>query len=133
MLTPFLSPGIAGEWMSAQGFADAVRAPGVIHVSGQVGQEPDGQTPADFLSQARLAFRNVRLRVEEAGGLPVHVVSLTILIDDSVMSDRKLTNDLIAQAKREELPDAQPASTAFYVSGLVFRRFVIEVQAVAVV
>lgn len=132
MIQHALSPGISGEWMSEQGFSDVVITDTHIHVAGQVGQAEDGTTPDAFEEQARLAFRNVRRRILEAGGDPANVVAMTILMDESLKHDRRHANDVIKEAKAAELPEPRPATTGFFVSGLAFRWFVVEVQAVAV-
>jgi len=132
MVESFLAPGIAGAWMSEMGFSDAVATTSHIHVAGQVGQLVDGTTPSSYEEQARLAFRNVKSRVLEAGGDPARIVALTVLMDQSLMSDRRNANEVLKQAKAEELPECAPATTGMFVSGLAFSRFLVEVQAIAV-
>lgn len=132
MLEKFLAPGVAGAWMSDMGFSDAVATPSHIYVAGQVGQLADGTTPATYEEQARLAFRNVKARVLEAGGDPARIVALTILMDQSLMSDRRSANEVLKEAKAAELPECSPATTGLFVSGLAFRRFLVEVQAIVV-
>lgn len=132
MLEKFLAPGVAGAWMSDMGFSDAVATPSHIYVAGQVGQLADGTTPATYEEQARLAFRNVKARVLEAGGDPARIVALTILMDQSLMSDRRSANEVLKEAKAAELPECSPATTGLFVSGLAFSRFLVEVQAIVV-
>jgi len=132
MVENFLAPGVAGEWMSDMGFSDAVATSSHIYVAGQVGQLADGTTPPSYEEQARLAFRNVKARVLEAGGDPARIVALTILMDQSLMSDRRMANEVLKEAKAAELPECSPATTGIFVSGLAFRRFLVEVQAIAV-
>lgn len=132
MIANFLAPGVAGEWMSEMGFSDAVATDSHIYIAGQVGQLADGTTPPSYEEQARLAFRNVKARVIEAGGDPARIVALTILMDQSLTSDRRNTNEILKEAKAAELPECSPATTGLFVAGLAFRRFLVEVQAIVV-
>jgi len=51
----------------AHGYSPAVRAAGLLFVSGQVGSRNDGSPEPDFEAQVRLAFANLEAVLQAAG------------------------------------------------------------------
>lgn len=98
-----------------------------LHLSGQVGVNPDGSVSADFADQCRRAFQNIAacLRDAEMG------------LDDVVMLRIYLTSrsDLAAlrQIRSEFFGERQLPSTLVIVSGLVDERWRVELEIVAAV
>ena len=64
-------------------YSQAVRAAGLIHVSGQLPIKPEGQSEQSddlFDNQASLVLRNLLAVLEAAGATPSHVVKVTAYI-----------------------------------------------------
>jgi len=63
-------------------YAPAVRAGGLLFVSGQVGSREDGTPEPDLQEQVRLAFRNLNAILHEAGCSFDDVVDVTVFMVD---------------------------------------------------
>ena len=63
-------------------YAPAVRAGGLLFVSGQVGSREDGTPEPDLQEQVRLAFRNLNAILYEAGCSFDDVVDVTVFMVD---------------------------------------------------
>ena len=63
-------------------YSPAVRADGLLFVSGQVGSREDGSPEPDFDAQVRLAFKNLNAVLAAAGCTFDDVVDATIFIVD---------------------------------------------------
>jgi enamine deaminase RidA (YjgF/YER057c/UK114 family) len=63
-------------------YAPAVRANGLLFVSGQVGSRPDGSPEPELQAQVRLAFRNLNAILAAAGCTFDDVVDVTVFIVD---------------------------------------------------
>lgn len=61
-------------------YSQAVRAAGLIHVSGQLPVKTEGQSNDPFDEQARTVLRNLLAVLEAAGASPGHVVKVTAYI-----------------------------------------------------
>jgi reactive intermediate/imine deaminase len=61
-------------------YSQAVRAAGLIHVSGQLPIKAGGQSRDPFDEQARIVLRNLLAVLEAAGAAPAHVVKVTAYI-----------------------------------------------------
>ena len=102
-----------------------------IHVSGQVGVPLGAKEPgADLASQAEIAFDRVVKRVEQAGATKNDIVKTTVFIKD--ISPDKVRTAGAALVKVLAL-ETWPASTWVGVTGLVDPRYLIEVEATAMV
>ncbi len=96
-----------------------------LYTSGTPGLAADGSLPADFETQARLAWKHVIAMLDAAG----------MNVGDIV----KLTQSLIRQGdleayraiRNEHLGEARPASMLTFVSGLVMPGMLIEIEVVA--
>ena len=109
-------------------YTDAVRAGGLLFVSGCVALDADGKLvgEGDVVAQARQVFENIGLCLSAAGASFGDVVKVTTFLTD--ISDRARINPV----RQEFFGDARPASTLVEVSALVVPEFLIEVEAVAV-
>src|SRR5262245_7315229 len=116
------------------GFSQGVLAQGrrTLYLSGQVAWNAQHEIVGgdDLRQQAEQAFRNVRIAVEAAGGTLADVVSLRLYIVDYAPEK--------AAAIGGPLRDAfagleKPASTWVGVSALADPRFLIEIEAIAVI
>ena len=96
-----------------------------LHVSGQVGVDPDGRTPEGIEAQAALAFRNLGAVLASAGMAAGDVVKLTVYLTHA--------GDIPAlRAARDRFQgDARPASTLVVVQALARPEWRVEIEAVA--
>ena len=85
----------------------------------------DGDVPADTADQFRLAIANMDACLRHAGGLPEHVVKVTVFLTD--VRDRARINPI----RKEYFGEHRPASTLVEVSGLVGPRLKVEIEAEA--
>jgi enamine deaminase RidA (YjgF/YER057c/UK114 family) len=121
-------------WPRPSGYADGIiaNAGRVLHVSGQIGWDPEssvlvGSTMAD---QAAQALRNVIAVLAAAGGAPSHVTRLTWYVTerDEYIDARKQ----IGASYRELFGTHYPAMSVVVVSGLVEKEAKVEIEATAV-
>ena len=63
-------------------YSPAIRANGLLFVSGQVGSRPDGSPEPDLEAQVRLAFDNLNAVLAAAGCSFDDVIDVTVLIVD---------------------------------------------------
>ncbi|MGP8473529.1 RidA family protein [Burkholderia sp. PR2] len=106
-------------------YAPAVRAGGLLFVSGQVGSREDGTPEPDLQEQVRLAFRNLNAILHEAGCSFDDVVDVTVF-----MVDPQSTFERIWQVVPEFWGDApHPTLTAVGVTWLYGFDFEIKVVA----
>lgn len=63
-------------------YSPAIRANGLLFVSGQVGSRPDGSPEPDLQAQVRLAFDNLNAILSAAGCTFQDVIDVTIFIVD---------------------------------------------------
>jgi 2-iminobutanoate/2-iminopropanoate deaminase len=110
-------------------YADAVRAGGLVFVSGCVPVDADGRLVGgdDVVAQARQAFANLGAVLAAGGCSFADVAKVTIFLTD--VDDRPLINPV----RQEFFGEARPASTLVEVSRLAIPGAEIEVEAVAVV
>ncbi|GAA1761479.1 RidA family protein [Streptomonospora arabica] len=113
----------------AQRYSDALVADGpLVFVAGQAPMDADGMVAVgDALAQTRQALRNVDSALAEHGADVRHLVKLTYYLRHMADLDevRRAVDTYLVHEPR-------PASTLVEVSGLVDSRFLIEVDAVAV-
>ncbi len=114
-----------GGVASSPSYAHAIKKTGTpIFISGQVALDGDGNAAA----QADQVFHNLGLVVEACGGSFADVVKLTIFTTD--LAHRPA----IGAARGRHFPAGEmPGSTFVVVSSLADPRFLIEVEAVAVI
>jgi 2-iminobutanoate/2-iminopropanoate deaminase len=110
-------------------FTDAVRAGGLLHVSGIVAVDGQGQLVGgdDVVAQTRQVFANMRA-VLAAGGCGFEdVVKVTVFLTD--IDDRPLINPV----RQQVFGDARPASTLVEVPRLAVPGAKVEIECVALV
>ena len=118
---------VPGQGTPVSHYCHAVRAGDRIWVSGTVGVAADGTIPEETVEQFRLAIENLDAVLRAAGGLPEHVVKVTVYLTD--VRDRARINPI----REEYFGDHRPASTLVEVSALVSPRLRVEIEAEAVV
>ncbi len=109
--------------------AQAVRAGNLVSVAGQVALGADGEVVGvgDSRSQAEQVFDNLDAVLRAAGAKLTDLVSLTCYL---VGTEHYRA---YAAVRAERLGDHRPAGTAVIVRSLLDERFLMEVQALAVV
>ncbi len=110
-------------------YTDAVRAGGLLFVSGIVPVDADGALvgAGDVAEQARQVFRNMQLVLEAAGcGFDdvVKVVHYLLRVDD---------RPAINPVRMDFFGEARPASTLVEVSALAVPGALLEIEAVAAI
>jgi 2-iminobutanoate/2-iminopropanoate deaminase len=107
-------------------YTDAVRASGLLFISGLVPVDEQGRVVGgDVAEQARQIFRNMDLVLRAGGCTFADVVKVTTFLLD--VSDRARINP----ARQEVFGDARPASTLVEVSALAVPGARLEIEAVA--
>ncbi|MEE6267902.1 MULTISPECIES: RidA family protein [Streptomyces] len=115
------------DWYEPYKISQAIKAGGLIHVSGQAGIDEQGRTVADdFLTQGRQAFANVQRVLAEAGASLADVVKVGIFVTD-------MAADLghVITLREEFLSEPYPADTLLEVSSLAQPEWRIEVEVTA--
>jgi len=97
----------------------------VLHISGQVGQSPEGHLPADFRGQCRQALLNLESVLKKAD------MTFSDIVKMSFFLIRREDMDTLVEVRKEFLDGVRPAITTLYVAGLVSPTWLVEVEAVA--
>ncbi len=97
----------------------------ILHISGQIGQSPEGHLAEDFHGQCRQAIANLESVLTAAGmGFPDIVKMSFFLVRRRDMAS-------LVEVRQELLDGVRPAITTLFVAGLVDARWLVEVEAVA--
>jgi 2-iminobutanoate/2-iminopropanoate deaminase len=97
----------------------------ILHVSGQVGQTPDGHLPPDFRGQCRQALLNVSSVLEAANMTFTDIVKMCFYLV------RREDMSALVEVRKELLDGVRPAITTLFVAGLVSPDWLVEVDVVA--
>ncbi|TML05614.1 MAG: RidA family protein [Actinobacteria bacterium] len=106
------------------GFSRAVRDGRHVFVAGTCAVMPDGrEPPGDAYGQAKRCLEIIAAALAEAGAEPEHVVrTRTFLLDARDW-------EAVGRAHGEVFHDVRPASTMLVVSALLDPRWVVEIEA----
>lgn len=117
----------------AVGFSHVVIATTGRHVflAGQSGHHADGSIPPDLVAQFGQACNNVATALAAAGGLPEHVVNLSIYVTDVDAYRNSLAE--IGPLYRQVFGHHYPAMALLEVTGLFDPRATVELVATAVI
>jgi enamine deaminase RidA (YjgF/YER057c/UK114 family) len=130
----FINPDTLGDYSERFSQVVAVTAGGVkrIWVSGQVAIDKEGKLVGgeDVGVQAEQAYKNLSLALEGAGASTDDIVKLNTYV---VGYDRDKIGPVGDAMGRHFKGKDRPASTMVWVQSLISRRFLIEVEAEAVV
>ena len=96
-----------------------------LHVSGQVGVQPDGNVPDEPGAQMEQAWRNALAVVNAAGMGLEDVVKVTAYLT------RPEDVGLFREVRDTLLDGAQPASTLVIVAGLAHPDWLVEIEVIA--
>jgi enamine deaminase RidA (YjgF/YER057c/UK114 family) len=115
-------------WEPVVGFSRAVRVGDRVVVAGTIANMPDGaDPPPDAYGQARRCLEIIGEALAEAGATFADVVRTRMYLTPNASFDE------VAKAHGEVFADIRPASTALYVTAFVDARFVVEIEAEAVI
>jgi 2-iminobutanoate/2-iminopropanoate deaminase len=116
------------DWYEPYAISQAIRAGGLVFVSGQAGIDEHGATVGeDFDTQARQAFANLDRVLRAAGSDLEHVVKVTILVTDMTVIDQ------VVALRREYFTRPYPADTIAQTPSLARPDWKIEIEAIALV
>lgn len=116
------------DWYEPYRISLAIKANGLIFVSGQAGIDEHGRTVGvgDFETQARQALRNLATVLEQGGSSLAEVVKVTIMVTDMSYLDQ------IIRLREEYFTEPYPADTLLRVAGLAQPDWLVEIDAIAV-
>ena len=115
-------------YASTVGYSRAVRVGDQIHVAGTAAVMPDGAPPpADAYGQARRCLEIIVAALADLGAGPEHVVRTRVYITSAdVWED-------VGRAHGEVFGEIRPASAMLVVTGMLDPRFLVEIEADALV
>lgn len=126
MFKTYNPAGIAGPFGHYDHGVEAVGVARLLHVSGQVGTDPDGSVPEDVAAQIERVWLNIEAVLAEAGMTTANIVrTITYMLDADYVP-------LLAAARQHLGADHKAASTTIVVAGLVKPEWKVEIDAVAV-
>jgi enamine deaminase RidA (YjgF/YER057c/UK114 family) len=115
-------------WEPVVGFSRAVRVGDRVVVAGTIANMPGGaDPPPDAYGQARRCLEIIGEALAEAGATFADVVRTRMYLTPNASFDE------VAKAHGEIFAEIRPASTALYVTAFVDPRFVVEIEAEAVI
>jgi enamine deaminase RidA (YjgF/YER057c/UK114 family) len=97
----------------------------ILHISGQVGESPEGALPANFEGQCRQALANLES--------VLHVARMTLrdLVKMTFYLVRREDLGALVAVRKDLLEGVRPAVTTLFVAGLVAPAWLVEIEAVA--
>lgn len=115
-----------------RGFSHGVKSGNTVYLGGQTALDKDMQiVPGGMVEQFRQAFWNVLETLQEAGGQPSDLVTVTIYLTD--VDDYLANGREIGRIWREMAGSDYPALAGIGVSRLWQKEALIEIQGVAVI
>jgi enamine deaminase RidA (YjgF/YER057c/UK114 family) len=119
------------NWAKPRGYANGAVVEGrTLHVGGQIGWNAQQEFETDdFAEQFAQTLDNVLAVVEAAGGSAQDIASMTVFVTD--LDAYRAAGKALASIWRERLGKHYPAMALVGVAGLVERRALVEIQAVA--
>ena len=118
---------VSPDWYEPYNISLAIKAGGVVYVSGQAGFDSHGNTvgDGDFEIQARQAFANLETVLVHGDSSLADVVKVTILLTDMKNLEK------VIQLRAEYFSEPYPADTILEVSSLAQPDWQIEIDAIA--
>jgi enamine deaminase RidA (YjgF/YER057c/UK114 family) len=111
-------------WEPTIGYCRAVVDGRHVFVSGTCAVMPDGgEPPADAYGQAVRCFEIIRAALAEAGASPAHIVRTRMYLSNGE------DWEAVGRAHAEFVGDGRPASAMVLISGFIDPRFVVEIEA----
>ena len=127
MFRTYNPSGIAGPFGHYDHGVEAVNVSRLLHISGQVGTDPDGSVPDDVAAQIDRVWLNIEAVLAAADMSAGDIVrTITYMLDADYVP-------LLGAARQRHLgADHKAASTTIVVAGLVRPEWKVEIDAVAV-
>ena len=123
LVVPAVSP-----WAATVGYSRAVRVGDQIHVSGTAPVMPDGAPPPpDAYGQAKRCLEIIVAALAELGARPEHVVRTRVFLTSADHWEG------VGRAHGEHFGEIRPASAMLVITGLLDPRFLVEIEADALV
>lgn len=97
----------------------------ILHVSGQVGESPDGELAQDFGGQCRQSLANVAAVLNAAN------MSLSDIVKMTFYLTRRGDMGALLDVRTEILNGVRPAVTTLFVAGLVRQEWLVEIDVIA--
>lgn len=117
---------------SPNGYTHVVIAPSsgtTVYISGQGGEDENGNLASDFPTQLKQAFTNLQIALTAAGARPEHVVKImTFIVNHDDLKLKQLTDNVLAM-----WGNLTPAQTLVPVPKLALSGMLFEIDAVAVI
>jgi enamine deaminase RidA (YjgF/YER057c/UK114 family) len=117
----------ASPFETSIGFSRAVRVGNRVIVSGTAPIWPDGSCDPDPEVQANRCFEIILTALREAGAGPEHVVRTRMYLTDAAYSEP------VGRAHGAVFSKVKPASTMIVVAGLLDPRWMVEIEAEAII
>jgi enamine deaminase RidA (YjgF/YER057c/UK114 family) len=115
-------------WEPVVGYSRAVRVGDRVFVAGSAPIMADGaDPPADSYGQAKRCLEIIAAALEQAGASLAHVVRTRVYLTDADAFDG------FARAHGEAFSEVRPANTTVVVAALLDPRWLLEIEAEAVV
>lgn len=120
---------IKPDWYEPYNISLAIRAGGLLYLSGQAGIDEHGNTigHGDFEAQARQAFANLSKVLAAAGSDLSDVIKATIMIRDMAAN-----LDTVIKLRGEFFSRPYPADTLIEVSSLAQPDWLVEIDVIAI-
>jgi enamine deaminase RidA (YjgF/YER057c/UK114 family) len=125
------------EWLNPPGvvapqahYTHVARSGNTLFISGQLAFDERGELvgPGDAREQARQCWRNLAAILQHFGATPRHILKTTTFITHWAY------RPLVGEARDEVFPEPPyPPSTLVVVSSLAEPRFLVEIEAIAVI
>ena len=128
MTITFLNPSNAPK--PAANYSNAAINPAgkkLLSISGQIGNDIEGEIAESLEDQYRLALQNINLIVESQGGTKEDIAKITVFMTDEPDWVK------IKSAADEFLPSPRPSMSFIYVKGLFRPDIKVEVEGLAAV
>jgi 2-iminobutanoate/2-iminopropanoate deaminase len=116
-----LAPSARGGYSQALEVANAQR---LLFVSGQVPERPSGETPADFSTQARLAWTNLVAQLEAAQMSVANLIKVTTFLSSREYAQQN------REVRQEFLGSHAPALTVI-IAGIYDESWLLEIEGIA--
>ena len=97
----------------------------ILHISGQIGDPPEGHLSPDFQVQCRQALTNLRSVLLEAK------MDFKDIVKMSFFLTRREDMGELVKVRKEMLDGVRPAITTVFVAGLVSPDWLVKVEAIA--
>ena len=128
MTIPFLNPSNAPK--PAANYSNVAIIPAgkkLLSISGQIGNDIEGEIAESLEDQYRLALQNINLIVESQGGTKDDIAKITVFMTDEPDWEK------IKSAADAFLPSPRPSMSFIYVKGLFRPDIKVEIEALAAV